>query len=57
VDDRRGEYEQAELKLRRTMQAREDQIGPLHSYLQQDMAATSLLYYRIEGTIIEYYLI
>jgi hypothetical protein len=54
VDDRRGEYEQAELKLRKTMQAREDQIGPLHSYLQQDMAATSLLYYRIEGTIIEF---
>ena len=52
VDDRRGEYEQAELKFRRTMQAREDLIGPLHSYLQQDMAATSLLYYRIEGTII-----
>ena len=49
VEERKGEWEHAELKLRQTMQAREDQIGPLHSYLQQDMAATSLLYYRIEA--------
>lgn len=49
VEERKGEFEQAELKFRQTMQAREDQIGPLHSYLQQDMSATSLLYYRIEA--------
>ena len=49
VEERKGEYEQAELKLRQTVQAREDQLGPLHCYLQQDLAASSLLYYRVGG--------
>jgi hypothetical protein len=49
VEERKGEYEQAELKLRQTVQDREDQLGPLHSYLQQDLAASSLLYFRVGG--------
>ena len=56
VEERKGEYEQAELKLRQTMQDREDQIGPMHSYLQQDMLAISLLYYRIEGRLLSDFL-